>query len=141
MCGLRRFYTGRACRAGHLSERFLTNGQCVDCNAISAKRREALRSSTDAAYRLFRNVQRRTGQALQGRASPTLAVGGCVRALSAHIEDRFGQGMAWGNYRQWEVDHMLPLSGASSFDELLRRCHYTNLQPLWRRQNRMKGGA
>ncbi len=64
-----------------------------------------------------------------------------MSSLIAHIEDRFGPGMSWDNYRQWEVDHAVPLSGASSLGELLNRCHYTNLQPLWRRQNRVKGGG
>ena len=141
MCGLRRFYTGKPCKAGHLAERFAANGQCVQCNAREARSREARRSSVDAPYRLFRNVQRRTGQALQGRASPAAALGAPMLVVRCHIEGRFGPGMSWDNYRQWEVDHILPLSGAASLIDLVSRCHYTNLQPLWRRQNRMKGGA
>lgn len=140
-CGLRRFYTGKPCKAGHLAERFVGNGQCVKCNATEARSREARRSSIDPAYRLFSNVQRRTGQALQGLTGPTTALGAPMPVIRRYIEDRFGPGMSWENYRQWEVDHILPLSGAASFDDLVSRCHYTNLQPMWRRQNRMKGGA
>lgn len=91
------------------------------CNATSARSREAERSSTDPGYRLFRNLQRRTGQALRGTASPSLAIGGSMDAVKAHIEARFGLGMDWGNYRQWEVDHILPLSGASSHHQLIDR--------------------
>lgn len=141
MCGLRRFYTGKPCKGGHVAERYVTNGQCVPCNAFTARLREARRSSQQTPYRLFRNIHRRTGQALRGLASPVAAVGAPLQVVCAHIEDRFGPGMCWENYRQWEVDHILPLSGAVSLDDLVSRCHYTNLQPLWRRQNRMKGGA
>lgn len=136
-----RFFTGRPCRAGHLAERFVTNGQCVVCNAQKARNRERQKSRDDPAYRLFRNVHRRAGQALGGSASPSASVGATMQTLRHYIEAQFRPGMSWENYRQWEVDHILPLSGATSFDDLVSRCHYTNLQPLWRRQNRMKGGA
>lgn len=29
--GSRRFYTGEACRNGHISERYVSNGACVGC--------------------------------------------------------------------------------------------------------------
>lgn len=34
--GLSRFYTGRLCRHGHDSERFTSNGVCVECSAINS---------------------------------------------------------------------------------------------------------
>ena len=49
--------------------------------------------------------------------------------------------MAWEKYGQWEVDHITPLSAGRTVEDLSRLCHYTNLQPLWKRDNRMKGGA
>ncbi len=49
--------------------------------------------------------------------------------------------MSWDKYGQWEVDHIVPLSAAKSLDELVRLCHFTNLQPLWKRENLAKGGA
>jgi len=39
------------------------------------------------------------------------------------------------------VDHITPLSAGCTVEDLTRLCHYTNLQPLWKRDNRMKGGA
>jgi hypothetical protein len=49
--------------------------------------------------------------------------------------------MIWEKYRQWEVDHVTPLSAARALGELIELCHYKNLQPLWRRDNLVKGGA
>jgi hypothetical protein len=49
--------------------------------------------------------------------------------------------MTWDRYGQWEVDHIVPLSAAGSERELIRLCSYRNLQPLWKRDNQMKGGA
>lgn len=30
--GLRRYFTGKPCKQGHLCERFVLNGDCTDCN-------------------------------------------------------------------------------------------------------------
>lgn len=34
--GASRFYTGKLCRHGHDSERFTSNGVCVECAAINS---------------------------------------------------------------------------------------------------------
>lgn len=129
------------CKAGHVAERFSANRQCVTCNALKARQREALRGQADPSYRMYRNVLRRTGMALRGRASPTAAVGGDHPRLREHIAAQFRPGMSWDHYGQWEVDHIRPLSAARSLGELVEFGHYGNLQPLWRRENLQKGGA
>lgn len=140
-CGLSRFYTGKPCKARHLAERFVSNRQCVACNATRARHREALKSRDDPAYRMYRNVQRRTGQALKGLASPVEVLACNENVLRSHIERRFQTGMSWAKYRQWEVDHIIPLSAAKTQGELISLCHFSNLQPLWKRENLIKGGA
>lgn len=140
-CGLSRFWTGRTCRRGHKAERFVSNGQCVTCNAEDAKFREKSRCGADPSYRMYRSVQRRSGQVLKGRASPAAALGCDWRTLRDHIAARFAEGMTWGRYGQWEVDHIVPLSAGRDLPGLIRLCHYRNLQPLWKRDNLMKGGA
>jgi DNA/RNA endonuclease G (NUC1) len=62
--------------------------------------------------------------------------------LKQYIEKQFKLGMTWENYKLhgWEVDHIVP---CDSFDltnvEEQKKCfHYTNLQPLWMRENRQK---
>lgn len=139
--GLSRFYTGRPCKSGHFSERFVSNRQCVVCNALKARQRERLRSAREPSFRMYRNTLRRTGMALRGRASPTEALGCTHAELRDHITFRFGSGMSWDRYRQWEVDHIRPLSSARTLGELIALCHFSNLQPLWRTDNLRKGGA
>ena len=56
-----------------------------------------------------------------------------------HIESRFRQGMSWDNFGEWQIDHIIPLSSAKSKEELVKLCHYTNLQPLWANENKTKG--
>lgn len=33
--GLKRYFTGQPCPQGHITDRLMINGQCVDCNAQS----------------------------------------------------------------------------------------------------------
>jgi hypothetical protein len=90
---------------------------------------------------MYRNVLRRAGMALRGRASPADAVG-CEHAeLRDDIAARFRTGMCWERYRQWEVDHIRPLSSARTLSDLIALCHFSNLQPLWRSENLIKGGG
>lgn len=60
--------------------------------------------------------------------------------LKNHIETLFTAGMTWDNRGEWHIDHKTPLAAAKTEEELLRLCHYTNLQPLWAADNFAKGG-
>lgn len=46
--GLRRYFTGEPCRHGHLSERYVACGRCVECDRIASKK-ATLRRSRQAA--------------------------------------------------------------------------------------------
>ena len=47
-----------------------------------------------------------------------------------YMESMFVDGMSWDNRGEWHIDHIIPLSSASSYDELVKLCHYSNLQPF-----------
>jgi len=59
--------------------------------------------------------------------------------LKIHMELQFTNGMSWDNKCKWQIDHIVPLSIAITDSELEKLCHYTNLQPLWTHDNRVKG--
>ncbi len=140
-CGLSRYYTGKPCKYGHVAERYARNRNCVVCNAENSRLREREKGQRDPSYRMFRSVQRRSWQYLLGRVSASLAVDCDHQFLRDYIERKFTDGMHWGNYGQWEVDHIKPLSAGRTLYKLFWLCRFDNLQPLWKRDNQMKGGA
>jgi len=69
-------------------------------------------------------------------------IGITIKELKSYLESRFQDGMTWDNYGfyGWHIDHIRPLS---SFDlkipeEQKEAFHYTNLQPLWAKDNLRK---
>ena len=65
---------------------------------------------------------------------------GCTwKELRCHMESKFTEGMSWANRNLWHIDHIIPLASAKSIEEVIKLCHYTNLQPLWAEDNLKKG--
>lgn len=107
-----------------------------------ARARYAERYATDLQYRIRRCLQARLRSALRStkgkKVTGTLDLLGInLEGIKLHIEKQFQEGMTWGNYGEWHLDHIRP---CASFDlrreEDQKACfHYTNLQPLWRSHN------
>jgi hypothetical protein len=67
---------------------------------------------------------------------------GCdIEFLKKHLENQFLDGMTWDNkgFYGWHIDHIIPLSSAKTEEDVYKLCHYTNLQPLWSKDNYNKG--
>ena len=58
-----------------------------------------------------------------------------------HIEAKFKEGMHWLNHGSWHIDHIIPIAWFDLRErhQLLAAAHYTNLQPLWAKENLSKG--
>lgn len=56
-----------------------------------------------------------------------------------YISNKFTEGMTLDNHGEWHIDHITPVSIAKTEEDLIKLCHYTNLQPLWAVDNLKKG--
>lgn len=97
----------------------------------------------DAQFTLsiaLRNQNHRLFRKGQLRSSARRILGCSVEEATLHLESLWLPGMSWNNYGDWEIDHVVPLSAFDLTDpeECKKACHYTNLQPLWAKQNREK---
>jgi len=70
-------------------------------------------------------------------------IGCSLSFLKQYLESRFTMGMSWDNYGKWEIDHIIPLSSFNLLDkgQLRSASHYSNLQPLWKHDNRKKSDS
>ena len=72
----------------------------------------------------------------------TMKLIGCsIEELKQYLGKQFTEGMSWQNYGKWHIDHIRP---CASFDlkklnEQKKCFHYSNLQPLWAKDNLCKG--
>jgi len=111
-------------------------------DVINARERERRRQEPN--FKMARNLRCRLSRILNGKVKHGSSIGdlGCdINHLKVYIESLFELGMSWDNYGEWHLDHIIPLS---SFDltireQFLKAVHYTNLQPLWAKENIAKG--
>lgn len=91
--------------------------------------------------------RRRISLALKGdKELNTIQYLGCdKKTFMKHIESKFQEGMTWKNHGKngWHLDHIIPIKYQNNKDiddkEMKKRLHYTNLQPLWAKDNIKKG--
>jgi hypothetical protein len=57
------------------------------------------------------------------------------------LERQFVPGMSWTNYGEWHIDHKIPICkfDLTTLAGQKAAFHYTNTQPLWARDNLIKG--
>jgi len=105
------------------------------------------RYRSNPIFRMRHCLRQRLRKALKSSGCVTDAkvmelVGCSVSELRKHLESLWQSGMSWSNYgtKGWHVDHKLPCASFDLSDpEQQRACfHWTNLQPLWAKDNLKK---
>jgi len=132
----------------------ITNKEKINENKkiYSEKNREKInkyytdRKKIDPLFRLSHLVRCRIHTFLKlrniNKPNKTFNIVGCSpKFLKEHLEKQFTEGMSWelmGKYIH--IDHIVPLSSAITEEDVYKLCHYTNLQPLWAKDNLKKNG-
>lgn len=96
--------------------------------------------------RLENQIRCRTAIAMKGGSKIgkyEQYIGCSTEDLKKYLENKFKPGMTWGNWGRggWHIDHILPVSSfnLSDPDQFFKAFHFTNLQPLWEKENLSKG--
>lgn len=152
--GLRLYFTGKPCKHGHVCDRYVGGKWCVECRRLwnlanqTSKKRVYEKTNRKKTYanpnvKLAMAIRSRiSGAILKGfKKCKSLELLGCeIVDARVHIEMQFEVGMSWDNHGEWHIDHIRP---CASFDltkeEEQKVCfHYTNLRPLWAKENLSK---
>jgi len=101
------------------------------------------RRKTDPLFKMSHNLRDRTYKAFKSKGyskntKTQEMLGVDWEVCKQHIEKQFTEGMNWDNQGEWQIDHIIPLASAKNKDELMKLCHYRNLQPLWAEDNLSK---
>lgn len=114
---------------------------------LNLKERE--RNKKEPVYRL-KNIIRKSilkkikQQGFTKKNSTTNILGCTIEEFKIHIESQFLQWMNWNNHGLyngefnfgWDLDHIKPISSATTEEEVIRLNHYTNFRPLCSKINR-----
>jgi hypothetical protein len=109
--------------------------------------RERERRKTDVMFVLAATLRCRVRNALRQQScrkgDKTIDLVGCtVAEFMDWLESKFLPGMTWENRGRhgWHIDHIIPLAKFDLSDPVQQAAafHYTNLQPLWAKDNLRK---
>lgn len=106
------------------------------------------RRTNDDIYRLIDSIRCIINTSFRNgkfkKQSRTHDILGCsFDEFKIYIESKFEYWMNWSNHGKytgeynetWQYDHIIPISSASTYEELIKLNHYTNFQPLCSKKN------
>lgn len=138
--GSTHYFTGKACKNGHIAKRLVSTRQCVEClsernrvgeryepTELATRRSNAKRRSKagkikqrkyydtvlkhDAGFLLRRKAYDEINNALRWNSGKIkTSIGYTSDELRERIESQFKIGMSWDNRGEWEIDHRKPIS-------------------------------
>lgn len=104
---------------------------------------EKQKMKTDIQYRNKKLARKRINNALKGKRSnqrTEMLIGCTIEYYIKYLSSKFKEGMNWDNQNLWEIDHIIPCCSfdLSSLEEQKKCFHYTNTQPLWKNEHKIK---
>lgn len=113
--------------------------KCKKCRA----KWESNRKKTNLTYRMIHSLRNRIRIAIKKnvKQGKSLNLLGCsIEFFKEYISKKFTNGMTWDNWGKWHLDHIIPCCqfDLSKLEEQQKCFHYTNMQPLWAKDNLSK---
>jgi len=122
-------------------QRYRSCSEAQERLAAARRRRENRRRREDPIYRVKKIAQCAIRNAIAQKGytkrSRTMEILGCDwDTFYQHIERQFTKGMTWDKMgSEIHLDHIIPLATAETEDDVLALSHFTNLRPLWAKDN------
>lgn len=149
--------TCKSCGETKVADKFSKSNACADglhsyckeCRSKQNTEKHRQKISENVLYKITCSLRTRLNTAIRCGENAGKKGGSAVRDLGCSISDfmsymesKFKPGMTWENWsvHGWHIDHIVPLSSFDLTDrlQLLKACHYSNLQPLWAKENLSK---
>ena len=136
----RRHIVCLACRAERQERYYAVNRDEVNRRQSERHKRLAATCPEFAVLRRLRCRLRKFVAKKQYKSSTRHTLGIDLEGFLAHLESRFLPTMSWDNMNLWHLDHIKPCSlfDFKNPDEVAKCFHYTNIQPLWAKDNLSK---
>lgn len=145
------FYKRSNRKSGYQSQCKTCCRKWVVTNKVYINQYKALYQQ-DINYKTIKILRVRLNVAIKNSLKTGSAVKdlGCsINKLKIYLQLQFHRNprgkheyMTWDNWSRmgWHIDHIKPLSSFDLTDpkQLKEACHYTNLQPMWSRENLIK---
>ena len=115
------------------------NYKKINNDKVQAYKREKYKNDTN--YRIGQTLRSRIQKIITKKSGSTAELLGCdMDFFLSYLEEKFIDDMSWENYGQWHIDHIRPCASFNLNDPKQQKqcCHYTNLQPLWAKDNLSK---
>lgn len=121
-----------------------------NANKEQINERQRKRYHSDPEYKIRKIFRTRFKHFLDNNITGRMEyyVGCTLEELKLHIESLWVEGMSWENHSHtgWHIDHIVPVSSfdysEGKLEESLKKCwHYSNLQPLWAKDNLVKSDS
>lgn len=121
-----------------------------NANKEKINERKRKRYHSDPEYKIQKIFRRRFHHFLASNITGRMEyyLGCTLKELKLHIESLWLDGMTWENHSHdgWHIDHIVPVSSfdynEGKLEESLKKCwHYSNLQPLWAKDNLAKSAS
>jgi hypothetical protein len=102
------------------------------------------RKQADPQFAMLTRLRRRINHFVAGsnKSTTTAELIGCsYQFFTEHIENQFLEGMTWDNRSDWHIDHIIPCAAFDLSDLAQQKIcfHYSNMRPLWAKENQAKG--